>query len=239
MQDQQQQYINSILVIGASGRTGIQIMKHLASHPNRPRVHAFCRSPTKLAEAKKDRIFHSIIKGDATDPQDLERAIQSTHAQCVVVAVGNGDNLGKTDIRTTSALALAQVLQKPQFEHIKTLVVSSNGTAPSKIRIGMGMGKLIQYHLRHVLKDHQGQEAAFVPILGRTLIVRPTALTDGKHNPELVEFGDVERAPTIHIDRSDVAHYVAKQILGHTSEGDPFSGGRVINLTAAKKSRKQ
>lgn len=225
---QQQTY--SILVLGASGRTGTQISKHLATHPQKPNLHAFCRSPSKLQQQQD--IFHSIIKGDAKNTSDLHRAIQTTNAKIVVVAIGDGDNLSKTNTRTESARALVEVLLNPEFHDVNVLVVSSNGTAPSTIRIGMGMGKLITYHLRHILRDHKGQEDAFKPIAHRTFTIRPTALTDGKHNPTILEFGDNQKAPTIHIDRSDVGRYAADKIF----TSGTFDG-RVVNITAARKSR--
>ena len=228
----QQQETYNILVLGASGRTGTQIVKALASHPRSPSVHAFCRDPSKLVHEGEDGLFDSIVKGDAKSPADLRRAIETTNANLVIVAIGDGDSLKKTDTRTASARALVQVLLKSDFDDVNVLIVSSNGTAPSTIKIGLGMGKLITYHLRHILQDHKGQEDAFKPIAHRTFTIRPTALTDGKHSPAIVEFGDHQKAPTIHIDRSDVARYAAKKIF----TSGAFNG-TIVNITGSKKNK--
>ena len=40
----------SVLVIGATGRLGRTLIQQLANHPNRPKIHAFCRNPSLLVE---------------------------------------------------------------------------------------------------------------------------------------------------------------------------------------------
>ena len=224
---------HSILVIGATGRTGKEIMKELSKHPADPRVHAFCRNPDKLNEGNNShRTYHSVIKGNARDPNDLSDTLTKTKANIVIVAVGNGDSVKKSDIRTVSAQALCLVLQEnPEFDHVHVVVVSSTGAGGSKIKIGLGMGKFIEHHLRHVLHDHNGQEAAFEGIKDRTLIVRPTALTDEKPSSRIIEFGDKAKSPTIHTDRTDVARYLVATIY---SQQNGLFGGESVNITGSR-----
>jgi hypothetical protein len=171
-----------------------------------------------------------VYQGDARNAIDIERALASTDADIVIISIGNGDSVAKSDVRTVNARAVASAMKTPGMEHVRAVVISSTGAGTSSIKVGMGFGKLIEYHLRHVLKDHTGQESAFLDngLADRTVIVRATALTDGKANGKIEEFGDKEKSPTIHIDRGDVAMYIAKEACN----GVPV--GKVVNITSKK-----
>jgi NAD(P)-dependent dehydrogenase (short-subunit alcohol dehydrogenase family) len=216
----------SILVIGATGPLGQACIQKLADHSSQPSIHAFCRGATKV-----DTRCKSVVVGDGRNSQDLARALRETNADWVVVTIGSGPDLSKgNDIRTSSAKALAGVLQTdPAFSRVRTLLVSSNGAGTSKIVIGMGIGAFISFHLRHVLDDHTGQEAAFMPLKSRTIVVRPTELTNNAATGKLVEFGDTVKAPSIKCDRADLAEWIADAIA---SEKNPC----VVNLTGVKTS---
>jgi len=219
----------SILIIGATGRTGLHCLRQLAEHSTRPSVHAFCRNADKLADEDKD-LCASIVEGDARNSNDLRRALIATSANFVVVCVGGGDSVAKDDVREASARALVDVLRRSNFSHVQVLVVSSVGAGKSKITVGMGIGKLISFHLRHVLKDHTNQENTFASIMYRTTIVRPSALTDNEPTGKLVTFQDTEKPPTIKTDRYDLATWVTREIC----DEDMPLGGRVVNITGVK-----
>lgn len=106
----------------------------------------------------------------------------------------------------------------------------STGAGPTEIIVGLGVGKLIEHHLRHVLKDHDGQESAFLDngLADRTVIIHPTSLTDGKANGKIVEFGYKVKSPTIHIDRGDVAVYVVKEACSGSFRE------KAVNITGKK-----
>ena len=85
----------SVLVIGASGRTGGYIVKALAaskaSKSNQTRIYAFCRDPTKLSVETKGWC-DGVVSGDARKSDDIARAVQETDADLIIVSVGNGDD---------------------------------------------------------------------------------------------------------------------------------------------------
>jgi hypothetical protein len=221
----------SVLILGASGKTGVECIRDITAKSNAIQVHAFCRDPSKLSDNDKD-LCTSIVKGNARNEADLEQALLKTRANIVIVSVGNGESVTKNDIRTASAEALAAVMKKPEFEHVHVIIVSSTGASSSRIIVGLGIGKLISYHLRHVLADHTGQESAFVSspdLKKRTYIVRATALTDGAATGKLVTFGDKEKSPSIKTDRADLSAWITKEI----SSGG-YKGGKVINVTGVK-----
>ncbi|KAL7559706.1 hypothetical protein ACA910_017608 [Epithemia clementina (nom. ined.)] len=224
----------SILIIGATGALGRQCLHHLFRESLAPQIHILCRNPTKLN--KSDQVScASIIVGDAGWPPDVERALAQSQADCVFLVTGSGSDLSKkaNRVRQTTGQALAMSLKNPAFQNVKTVVVSSHGAGGSKIIVGLGIGSMISYHLRHVLKDHDLQELAFADLMNRTLIVRPANLTDDQGGKQVVEFGDQEKAPSSNVDRSDVAAWICDQVFHPHSSSLP-SFGRKVNITSPK-----
>ena len=219
---------HSVLIIGVTGGTGLASLCQLANHPSKPQVHAFCRDPSRLA--KDDQaLCTSIVQGDARKTQDVERALRLTGADVVILTTGTGESAAKSDIRTATGESLAEAMQKPEYQHVKAVIVSGMGASESRINVGFGKGMLYEFYLRHVIADHNGQEAAFRGALrDRTLVVRPTLLVDMKTTGHaLVTFGDKDRAPTVEMDRVDLAIWITGEIT------DGVVGGRSVNLTNA------
>lgn len=197
-------------------------------------MHAFVRNPEKLSDETKDKCA-SVVVGDATNSEDVLRALQETGATTVIVSIGAGDSTGKTDIREKTAQVVMDVV-KPgsEYEHVKVVVMSSQGAGGSKIKAGFGIGMMISFHLRHVLADHNAQEAAFKTGMGdqassRLLIVRPTSLSVNKAKgvDTVVVFGDEEKLPSVHIDRADVVAWVLTRLCA-----DDGKFGGEFNLTS-------
>lgn len=225
----------SVLVIGSTGRTGINLIQqlHKLEPPTRPTISAFCRNPSRLNPETK-ALCDNVVVGDGRNADDLQSAIESTQADCVFVTIGNGASLSKDNtIRTENAKALVQVLCTPEFSHVHVMVVSSNGSGGSQIVVGFGIGTMITFGLRHALKDHDGQEEVILSALkDRTLIVRPTFLTDNQPTGNLATFGDHESPKSPKIDRSDLAHWIVKDgIYGENAIG---FGSTPINISGAK-----
>jgi len=224
----------SVLVIGASGRTGKHIIHQIFQTKNATtKIFAFCRDLSKL-DADTTKLCSGVIKGDARNQDDLERAVAKSEADLVIISIENGDSVKKSDIRTASANVLVSVLSKPENRNIKALVISSTGSGGSRIKIGLGIGRLIEFHLRHVLKDHDGQENAFLESMKtRTMIVRPTALAENSSTGLMTVFGDRERSPTIKTDRKDLAEWLVKEVIcpQKGSNGNDRFGSKPVNLT--------
>lgn len=225
----------SILIIGASGRMGVEFINAAnEKFTESVTTHAFVRNPNKLSDETKGKCA-SVVVGDATKADDVRRAVQETEAGTVIISIGDGDNTGKTDIREKTAKVLMEVVQPgSEFEHVKVVVMSSQGAGGSKMKAGFGIGMLISFHLRHILADHNGQEAAFKTGMGeqassRLLIVRPTGLSMNKAKgiDKVVVFGNEEKLPSVHIDRADVVEWV----LNRLGSDDGKLGGE-FNLTS-------
>lgn len=130
---------------------------------------------------------------------------------------------------------MAVIRPGSKFQDVRVVCVSSIGAGGSNIIVGFGIGSLIKFHLRKILRDHDLQEETFIDGMNvqkasRLLIVRPTALSDGKPGARIVTFGDQEKVPTLNIDRDDVAKYIADNVCGRE---DMF--GKVVNIATAAK----
>ena len=100
------------------------------------------------------------------------------------------------------------------------------------MKIGMGLGRLVSYQLRHVLADHTKQEDTFLKssVSSRTTVVRATSLVDNSATTGLVEFGDRDKCPTVKTDR----YYLAARIAFEINRGQTSTAARVYNLTNQK-----
>jgi putative NADH-flavin reductase len=226
----------AVLIIGASGRTGNHIIQQVSQKDtNKPKIFAFCRDPSKLDSDIIEKCA-GIIQGDARKQDDLERAVTESKADLVVVSIGNGDSVKKSDIRTASAQALVNVLSKPNHRNIQALVISSTGAGGSRIIVGFGIGRMIEFHLRHVFKDHSGQEKTFLSSMkDRTLIVRPTALKENESTGKMLLFGDKAKSPTIATDRKDLAEWLVNEAICPEEGAFDRFGTKPVNITCVKK----
>lgn len=220
----------SILLIGATGRTGIALINESAKVTGGPKIHAFARTPSKLSERLQAKCA-SMVKGDARSSQDLVAALEATNPTHIIIAVGLTDSLEPTDVRTLSAGALVKALQETdRISKVYVSVVSALGAGGSTIKLGFGAGSFIQWMLRHQLKDHDAQERilaeAFQGCEDKLLILRPTGLSDSIKRSHVLVLSD-QRSPTWRLHREDLAQWLVSRIV---LKRDDFGG--VVALTA-------
>lgn len=208
-------HYHQVLLIGATGRLGLQIIRAASSPITELSIHAFCRTPSKLPAGDASACA-SVVQGDARSSSDVRRALQSTKATIVIMSIGEGDSTAPTNLRAATAKALMDVIEPGQdMDHVKVVVVSSTGAGGTKIDIGYGIGMLLTWQLRHGMKDHTEQEEEFQRRIGdaqRLLILRPTGLTDGKANGMTTTFPKNTRVPCAQIDRKDLAQFIVAEI---------------------------
>mmetsp|Transcript_7462 Transcript_7462/g.18877 ORF Transcript_7462/g.18877 Transcript_7462/m.18877 type:complete len:306 (+) Transcript_7462:1356-2273(+) len=220
----------SVLIIGATGKTGVETIRQLAKAEHPPMIYGMTRDLSTTPQETMDLYMkhgEALLEGDPTSAADIYRALQMSNADTIIVIVGTGRRL-KTSIRTASAEALAQVLQHPPFRNTRVVVVSWRSKKQA-LHLGL-VDKLLERSLRSVLEDHVGQERIFTTdktLRERTTIVRPTSLTS-KTGTELKRVSPQDPVTTSKTSRQDLAEFVAKEALQASFMGS------VINVTSVK-----
>lgn len=164
----------------------------------------------------------------------MQDALRVTKAKWVIITVGDGESLNKNDIRTVNAQATVRILQEPEFRHVRVLVVSRYGAGKSRIKIGLGLGRIISYNFRGVLADHSGQEKAFRAIRKRVTIVRAFRLTDGEPTRHLAYFSGRGKCPLLKTDRADLAAWIVREVCTPQTLKRTKQYNLVVNVTSVK-----
>jgi hypothetical protein len=77
-----------------------------------------CRNPSKLTASDKG-LCKSITVGDASKHEDVAQTFSESKADYVILATGNGMDLGKSDTREKTGGALAHVMKQSSFQDVK------------------------------------------------------------------------------------------------------------------------
>lgn len=199
----------SILVIGASSRTGIECIHQLAEHLSKPVIHAFCDDVSELGEDVA-KLCHTVTAGSVRHAVDVEEALEDTGANWVVLCGDASDddplNRRQKNLRTVSAKNIVRVLTMPGYESVRVLVVSRIGAAKaSNLKLSL-RAKLCQLKQSQFLSDNAGQEQELKSIWDRTTVVRTTILTDNiTGSGRIVELSDHDKLPSLTTQRSELA----------------------------------
>ena len=197
-----------ILVIGATGGTGREIVKQALERGHD--VVALARTPGKL-DLKHDRL--RVVKGDVMDPSTLDAAVKDVDA--VVCALGHKRWLGPSNILSQGTRNIVAAMEK---NGVKRLVVET------ALGVGDSIGRLGVYYTLFTIPfilpfywfDKERQERVVRASNVEWIIVRPAQLTNGrkratyKHGPRVGNY-----AWSVSISRADVADFMLNQ-LGDT-----------------------
>lgn len=222
-----QRKAQSVLIIGALGKTGLETIQQLGEVENSPLIYGMTRDLMTTSGDSMDLFMkygETLIEGNPTTAADIHRALLISNADTIVVSVGNGRRQNNL-IRTQSAQAIARVLQHQPFHGVRVIVVSWAGVAP---KFRMGFGKLVEKSYQSVLMDHAGQERTFTSderLRRRTTIVRPTKIST-TNGTTIMKVGSKDSSPTTRTNRRDLAKWIVDEIL-HAEHI-----GSVINITS-------
>ena len=197
-----------ILVIGATGGTGREIVKQALERGHD--VVALARTPGKL-DLKHDRL--RVVKGDVMDPSTLDAAVKDVDA--VVCALGHKRWLGPSNILSQGTRNIVAAMEK---NGVKRLVVET------ALGVGDSIGRLGVYYTLFTIPfilpfywfDKERQERVVRASNVEWIIVRPAQLTNGrkrgtyKHGHRVGNY-----LWSLSISRADVADFMLNQ-LGDT-----------------------
>lgn len=203
-----------LLVIGATGKTGGEIVKQALAQGHE--VTAFVRDPSKMM-LENDRL--QLITGDVFDFTALAEAVRGQDA--VVCSLGS-NSLGKTTVRSAGT---ANIIKAMDDNHVKRLlVVSAMGIGESWSTLSSANKLFFNTVLRNTRKDHEKQEALVKESSLDWTIVRPSGLIDTPLTGSYAT-GENIRANTSRIARADVAHFIVEEL-----EDDAYVG-KAVTIT--------
>jgi len=193
-----------ILVLGATGGTGRQIVKQALARGHQ--VTALVRSPEKAGDLNGVR----IVAGDVRDEKGLREALRGQDA--VVSALGTpASPFREVTLLSTATRALVQAMKA---EHVSRLVaITGMGAGDSRGHGGFLFDRMIfPLLLKNVYADKDRQEAIVRDSGLDWVLVRPTVLNDKPGRSSVRTLTDLSGFHGGSISRQDVATFVLDQL---------------------------
>lgn len=205
-----------ILVVGATGGTGRATIEHLVQDGHR--VTAFSRHADSLAELSE---LVTAFNGDATNPNDVERAVEGHDA--VIVTLGIAENpirvrlfgTARTPIDVRS-VGTRNVIAAMKKHGVRRLVVqSSYGVGETRGKLRFVDSLFFSLLLKPQIADTEVQELDVRESSVDWVLAQPVHLTDDEADtmPFASDSGEVRDWK---ISRRGVARFLAR--VAQTSE---------------------
>lgn len=199
----------SILIIGATGGTGQQLLAGALERGYR--VTALVRDPLGL------RLEHpglTVVRGDVLDAESVDRAMRGQ--QAVLCALGHKRYFGPTRILSEGT---RNILRSMRTHGVRRLVCETS------LGIGDSAGRMGLYYTLFVIPvilpfyywDKTRQERLVAASELDWVVVRPGALNNAKGRGRYREGADVgSYLWTVRISRADVADFMLGQLTSGT-----------------------
>lgn len=203
-----------VLIVGATGGTGRATIDALLERGHR--VTAFSRHAESL-EVDSDRV--TLMNGDATNPDDVDRAVRGQDA--VIVTLGITENPMRvrlfgaattaTDVRSSGTRNVIAAMRK---HGVRRLVVqSSYGVGETRNRLRFIDRLFFSLLLKPQIADTEVQELVVRESGVEWVLAQPVHLTDedASEMPFASTDGEVG---TFKISRKGVAQFLARAVQG-------------------------
>jgi putative NADH-flavin reductase len=190
----------NLLIFGATGETGQELVKQALSQGNT--VTTFIRDPAKL---KTQHPNLKTVEGEVTDAGTVENAMQG---QDVVFSALGSKSLKKNPVLIQGVRTIVRAIEKQGVQRF--IYQSSLGVGKSKEQVSFLVRYIvIPLVLRNAIADHTDKENIIKQSSLDWVIVRPAGLTNEPHtgnyrHGESIDFG-------AKISRADVADFMLKQ----------------------------
>ncbi len=217
----------NILVLGATGGTGKAVVEELLERGHR--VSALCRRPDAI-DTTDPRL--TAIVGDATNPDDVHRAVAGHDA--VVVALGIRENPLRVRLMGTRHTPLnvrsegtKNVIDAMHTHGVRKLIVQTTyGVGQTRGRLPLKWKLLFSLLLAPQIDDTEAQEAVVRDSDLEWTLIQPVALTDASGDERTLASRSGETV-SMSISRRSVAHGIGDAL------SDPTAVGQTIALSAA------
>jgi putative NADH-flavin reductase len=204
-----------ILIFGASGRTGQELVKQGLEHGHI--ITAFVRTPSKLQIAETDL---AVAQGDIVDRGAVEEAVRGHDA--VVCALGAPSLLTRDP---AVVVGMHNILLSMELEGVPRLSYLSADTVRDARHQLSPLRKLfVPLIFRSSSADHELIEAMIKSSRLDWTIVRPPMLTNGARGGAYQRGERIEPRWMIpRVSRSDVAAFVLRELVDQSLEWSPDS----------------
>lgn len=205
-----------ILLLGATGRTGHEVLQHALEKGYH--VNALVRDGKKIQlEDPRLRVF----EGDTRIPRDLNFAVENCQAVISCLNISRKSDFPWSPLRTPEdflSMTMKTLIKVCHDRNIKRLVFTSAwGVGDSRPFIPGWFAWLIDNsNLSSAYLEHERQEALVRNSGLDWTIVRPVGLTNSKKPNEAKVILDHSRKPSLTISRKATAGFLV-DILEHTN----------------------
>lgn len=196
-----------ILLLGATGRTGKQVLRYAMEKGHT--VHCLVRNPEKIIQQKNVKIF----KGNPANLDDLHHALKACDAIISVLNISRTTDFPWSPLRTPKKY-LSEVMGKlvtvADVVMVKRVVICSAwGVGDSKKEIPFWFRWLIDFsNIKYAYRDHERQENILQNTTLPWTIVRPSGLTNTDRSQNVSESFSGLPTPGLTISRKTVARYM-------------------------------
>lgn len=192
-----------ILVVGATGPTGLEILKQGQKLGHE--ITAVVRHPekTELTDAVR------VLKGDVTDIASLEKAV--TNQDAVLCSLGSKLSRKPTTLLSGGTRNLVKAMQNAGVARL--LCITGIGAGDSKGHGGFLYDRLVEPLLLHeIYLDKTRQEEVVRESDLDWTLVRPAQLTNGVATGKVRIYTDLNGITVDKISRADVAAFLLARV---------------------------
>ena len=196
-----------LLVIGASGGIGLEVVKQALSRGHEVRAFARSADSIRLSNARLDK-----RNGSALKVSDIASAMTGVDAVILTLGVraGPGMVLGPIDLFSRATQIVIDAMKK---ERVKRLIcVTGFGAGDSRSKLGPLQAMFFQLLLGRAYEDKDVQEVMVRKSGLDWIIVRPVVLTNGPKTCRYKVLDNPKDWKSGTISRADVADFLVKQV---------------------------
>lgn len=208
----------NILVLGATGRTGRQVVKIALERGYR--ITCLVRDPSKIQASNN---VH-VIKGNPNNIEDLASALKNNSYVISVLNVSRTSDFPWAPLRTPKTYMsevmskLVELNEKGTIERV--ILCSAWGVLETKKDLPFWFRWLIdKSNIGAAYRDHERQERVLDSSALNWTIVRPVGLTNAKKNQKIQESYHNDLRPKLTISRKSVANYLLDSLKKDTMIG--------------------
>lgn len=193
-----------IVVFGASGRTGLELLMQILARGHE--VTAVVRNPGHF-KLSYDRL--KVVAGDALKPDSFDNALEGKDS--VVSTLGVTGFLNSLQPMTFYRDSTAAIIDRMRANDVRRLVVVSSVGVIHDSSTPIWYRTIVQPLLRHKYADMKAMEAVVAASGLDWTVVRAGQLTDGSLTQQYRIGREGNLANVTKISRGDLADFIAKQ----------------------------